>query len=730
MLALDLDIARPRITRTLLCSAAFATYWDTDASAANNGWITPYGNLGMIRPYQARPEWGQQGTGNYARLDLADWGITVPSTSWVENVRRFAGDVWIENLGVNTKLASAASYSINRPWLIELYVPQERGQGDVAIECGWGTEDASGSVEMRFNVNGQAEVYKSGATIPLGRYSISNLDSEVRRFRAGDTAQTGPTGAIAGRIVQIFLIPAPPRNLLVFSSAGGGFCHQFSDLPALGANTITPAGSFWWRVARGKASVQINPLTFPTTGSLFRIPEQWREAPPTGATFSTGISAITNGYSMTGTVSVSAAKTDGTPFVPNGVLDEIRVKVAIAGTVEGSPYVYGAEIAVDPAVENTDDSEETDIADHVRSITFAVAEGPDGVSGNFVLADDDALDVASPRTQSNRPMQIRLSGIGDDLTDAENLLIGITGKPKYSETANDPSLPAAPVPITIPFTDEWGRLEMTRFEENFGPLLDGLTISDAIELLLDIAGVDGAERDIETNSLPIPQPWSLPTEFSWQPEPGDSVAKWITQIWETFAPTWYMGFYPTSTGQKFRFRSEATLSTTPAATIWLHRNNVLDGTRIACQSFHEETLPPEATRFAVWGYVPGQRTWWVKRSRDTSLEDPGLAPSARPAGWRGQVEALTIIDTRLSTVEAIDEGHDQMVERVGSEIQAAEWQCRDVLRDSDGVPLWRGSVTRVKNRTGATVGDYRILSFSGTINKDFDRKTNYVGKKL
>lgn len=728
MIALDLDIARPRITRTLLCSAAFGTYWDIDASAASNGWITPYGALGMIRPYQARAEWGQDGTGNYARLDLADWGITVPSSSWVENVRRFPGDIWIENLGVNTALTSTASYSINRPFLIELYVPQERGAGDIAIEFGWGTEDATGSVEIRVAVNGQAEVYKSG--VFQGRYSISNLDAEVRRFRAGDTQQTGPTGAITGKIVSLFCIPATPRNLLVFSSAGGGFCHQFADLAAEGVNTITPAGNVWWRVARGKASVQVNPLTFPTTGVLYRGVEQWREAPPTGATFSTGIAAAANGYSMTSVVSVSAAKTDGTPFVPNGVLDTVRVKVSLAGTVEGSPYVYGAEVAVDPAVTDTDDSEETDIADWVDSISFAVAEGPDGVSGSFLLKEKASLTVAAPRRQSNRPMKIRLSDIDANLDDAKNLLIGITGKPKYAEGPNDPTLPEVPVAITIPFTDEWKRLEDTRFEENFGPLLDGLTISAAVSLLLDIAGVPGAERDIETNALPIPQPWSLPCEFEWQPEPGSSVAEWITKIWETFAPTWYMGFYPTSTGQKFRFRSEATLSATPAATIYWHRNGTYDGSKIACTRFDEECIPPEATRFAVWGYIPGLRQYYVRRSSDASLEDPTLAPSDRPAGWRGQVEAITIFDTRLSSVDAVNEGHDQMVERVGSELLVAEWACRDVLRDSSGVPLWRGSVVRVKNRTGDTIGDYRILSFGGTMNRDYDRKINYVGKKI
>ena len=67
--------------------------------------------------------------------------------------------------------------------------------------------------------------------------------------------------------------------------------------------------------------------------------------------------------------------------------------------------------------------------------------------------------------------------------------------------------------------------------------------------------------------------------WGWKPQAGDSVGQWIKKLWEAFAPSWYVGFFPkqaVGTVQKFgfQFRSPLTMTDEPSAYVWLAADGV------------------------------------------------------------------------------------------------------------------------------------------------------------
>lgn len=723
MIAVDLDIARPRVKRTVEAITAQGDDWETGSGVV----VDPVASCLFLRAYQMTPEWDTSFTGNYARLGLDGFekadgtGLETLTDEWVTNQLRGPGDHFLENLGVAYNVYTVATQPINRPMMIEWYIPQGRGKQELNLECGWGTPGSSTCVSLKVSTSGNCEVWKG--TNRVGVYSISRLEDTIRQRKSGDPVLGAPTGSILAKQVTLFLVPICPRMLLVFSSNGGGFVHTFGDLPQTGINTITPEARFWWYVAQGKASVQCSPLKFPTSGYALRRVDSFLTAPPADTTFVYTVRGAYAGYGTGQSAIASIASVAGGSFVPNGSLTDVRLKVALTGDGTNTPFVFSAAGQMDALTANTDDSEETDIADHVMRLSLAVNRTDGKATGTMLVGDDSDLDVAGIREQSNRPLKLRVSAPGADLTDATCLLIGATGTPSTQQIQTEVE---ARVPVTIPITDLWSQLEGVRYEKDGVPF-DGYLLTDAIEELLLHAGIPESEWDIEASTLPIPFSWTLPLDYQYQPKAGDTVAKWLQSLHKDFAPTWYMGFYPTATGTKFRFCSKAHIGNTPKATIWLHRDG--ETGRTAARDWKEDVLPPEATRITVYGFDPGTKTFLRAGWVDTALEDPTYAPSDRPTGWRGQRDPLVIVDERLTTRAGVLAVKNEMVSRVASVLYAAQWRS-DLLVDTDGVPLWVGDVVRVKKQNGDTLGDYRIESMNLDLRREQWRDCSYAGVRI
>ena len=734
MIRLEIDGTRPRVVRGLVRAFVDGSSFDvlTDAMMQNT-FIEPVTSCLMLRPNCLSSTWYNSATGANSRFNRFQYrtlsGSTLPDNDWAMNHRRIVGDIYLESrlpTATNYAVFAPGPYPRNQPVYLSLFVPSGAAQNAVAIECGWGEPGAAGTVSLRVFVGGDADVYKG--TVRVGRYQ-----GAVKGGREQKTGSDAPGASFAGRPLDLYLIPFRRRDLLVFTSANSGFSHTFSDLSPDSVGTITPAGRFWWRVPSGKASVQFAPMTFPTSGFAHRKIQTLRVAPPaTGNTWDFFGSADLPGY---GSASYNAnlVSADGSAFVPDGVKKDVRVKVALTGDGTCSPFFYNSDITLRAKTANTNGTAKRDIAAFTRRFSISVPDDPAGVRANIVIENSTGtgkLNLAKPFV-SNRPIEARLGvSTGQGL-----LLVGVTGEASQEERQR--VVGDTPPLITMDIRDLWAQLEAARYEEDAVPL-DGLILSDAVHELLRHAGIPDSEMDLEetpTFYLPYSAAAAGRGEWSYQPKAGDTVAQWILRLREDFAPVWFIGWRPGTTGPKFQFRSEATLPTAIAATGHLNRNG--NNTRFAVRKFTEKILPPEATRVSVYGFDPATRQFLLDSWVDASLEDPTLAPAARPAGWRGEVVPFVLVEPRLTTAAAVTRAKDQIVARIGAPVRLAEWTSTllgaGTGEDRTTPPVWRGDKVRI-----VPYGDYRVLSFSGELSSENAdapgvkawRTFSYVGKWL
>jgi hypothetical protein len=710
-----MDIARPRLSRTLVRIGADGRDWDDPDQYGGGTYIDPVTQTVMLMPTPLSPNWDTTATGLYARLARADYrtagGATLPSSEWKENQLRLAGDIYLESQGVNYAVYTNTTYPVNQPMFVSWFILAGQAPRAVALECGWGVPGAATCVSLRFYAGGDCEVWKG--SVRLAIYSATSAGGNFRAPKPGSKTPTG--GGSTTKTVDILLIPCRRRELLVITGSQSGFSHVFDDLNADSAtNTITASGHFWWRVAGAKASVQCAPVKFPASGYVLRKPVSLRVAPPSGASFGVVSGYDTPGYSSV-TVTESLVKANGSAYTPDGTTTNVRIKVALGCAAnDATPFLYSTDFTLAPAVTNTNATQQTDVASFVQRLTFSVGEEASDVKGSMVLRSDTS--ITAPGSQSNRPLRITDGG--------KPVITGTTREPRWQERQTD--VAGVPALIDIPLRDLWAQLEAAKFEED-GPPLDGLLLTGVIAALLEWGGIPSSEHDIESSTFALPfSPATASGEWSYQPRAGDSCAKWLSDLHRDFASTWFMGFYPTTTGVKFRFCSEAGLGTTYVAEAWLHRGGT--NSRTAIRKWQEDTLPPEFTRATVYGYDPARRLFLRDTYVNASLENAALAPSARPAGWRGEIAPFVLVEPRFTTADSVGQALDSLVERAGTELRMAEFEC-DFLLKSNGVPVWRGDVVRIRNK-----GDYRVLSFSGDMNRNATgfswRPFRYVAKRI
>lgn len=728
-IAVKFDIARPRVTRGLLAVSADGRYWD-GTLGDGNCFVDPITSTLMLMPVQMRDDWETTFTGDYARLGRAsyvksDLVTALPASEWAENNRRgtTAGDIYLESRGVNYAVFTSATYSANRGFFLSFYVPEGSGLGKVALECGWGEPGEPDTVSLRILGGGRVQVYKGAAMVGTG--SISGAIQDVKRYSQITPAggQGTPNGDVIGKVVNLYLIPCRGRELLVLSATGAGFCHVFEDLPEDVVSDITPGGAhFWWQVAQGKASVQCAPLTYPEDGWIASLPYALRLPPPTGSSFVAALYGELPGYGAGAAASSSLRLTDGTTaYTPNGVIDDITVRVDLTGDGTNTPFVYAVDYVLPPETDDTSAVEMADISDNVQSLSLNVPEDPGGARVTLRAKDPGSLLIAAPTRQANRPVQVELDGV--------TFFTGNSGKPQYGENKSEKTQA-----IEWELRDLWSQLETARYEEPH-PHFDGFPLDEVIAELLQDAGIPMAEWDIEATAFDLPiSRRASQGEWAYRPEALDTVADWILRIWRTFAPTWHCYFYPTLTGPKFRFCSESYLSATPKAELYMDRDGDTDKT--ACIAFREDTHPAETTRLSVIGYDPATKTVLRDRRAYASLEDPTLLPSLRPAGWVGEITPVGVVEPRLVSADAVTQAADQLEERLTSEHRIAQIRTRGMLTDGDGLILYKGDVIRIYPGAFATHegGDYRVISLQSSINKSASgarsSPTSYTAKRI
>jgi hypothetical protein len=729
-LRLLLDTAVHRAIRTPLMIKEDGRTWQI----FNNTFLDPITYSVFLLPQVLNPSWFTTTTGAFARLARADYQkadtSALPAADWVENNLRLAGDIYLESRGVNYAVFTA-SQPVNQCMFLSLFVPHGAGSQDTSLECGWGEPGAGSTISLRIRASGRCEIWK-GATL-VGDIQISGAPTEVARNVSGRTGQitvasaaTPGPGDVKGRFLDLYLMPCRRDTLLIFSSAGGGSNHIFADLDPSVVNTITPAGRFWWHVAAGKASVQCVPMNFATSGYVLGRVIALREAPHGGETFTPIVAADLPGAIGSATITGSVVLSDGTSaFVADGLEYHARLRVDMASDGTKTPGVYAGDAVIGSYIVETDDSEVADLSDFVSSFGFFVSEDPAGTRGEIELRGPRALAAfcAGIGEQSNRPFELYIS---DDGAVWKPFIFGFVGKPKSIEAAEfrDGSgnvLNDKAFRVVLPWRDRWQMLEELEYEDDvISP--DAFVFTDIVTAYPQDAGIQPSEIEVEPDTFAFPYTVGVSRgEWSEKIEKGISIARLLDLWHRDYATSWYMVM---RLGHLFVLRSEATL---PSAAQTVASLDPLPG-EATIRRFEQETIPPEVTRVAVFGYNPSLRVSLRTRLINPLLEDPTTLPSLRPDGWLGTVRPLYVEDPRFTTQDAVNRAATVMLERLSVVRKMAEWNST-LLRGSDGVPLWRGNVVGVVGK-----GRYRIESFSGTLKNEavgfLWRDISYVGKRI
>lgn len=740
MIYADLNYTQQRLKRSVMVVEGDASRWDTNLSV--NALITDDG-MAMRRPVQLTDAWyTTTGTTNllYQRFGLAalenEAGTSLAiAGGYVASDLRLVGDTFVENLGgTPARVYTQGEWSVNQGFYLECWVPPSKGSEKSAIDFAWGEYGAVGCVGVRCFVGGEIEVYK---WLDVGGTATRTL---LARYDAKGGKRSASKVSSAGQLLSVLLVPCSRRDLYIATSTGTTVRHTFAELSPDSVGTITPAGRAWFYVPEGKMSVSLSELRFGTgVANLWTEIDYLREAPSGVVAWSSTIywdKPINADPFTTVTATVMQADAPTSAYPPTGGEDRARILLQLTGGYRSTPFVYAAYSRLAPTVQTlpnnalllsgnstSDVIDTTD--DAFQGFDLMVADQPDGVSGSLSLRDsgDEAIFMQSGHS-------VRLLASYDKVPGAFSnwraLVRGVTGTPKKTEAQRQsPGIRH----VSMPFRDEWALLDAAIFEEDSYPY-DGWLLHQAVGDLLTLAGIPTADRDIQTTTLRIDyvRP-TTDTPWGWKPQAGDSVGQWIKKLWEAFAPSWFVGFFPkqaVGTVQKFgfQFRSPLTMTSDPSAYVWLAADGVdianypETGTRTPAFSFSEERLAAEASRISIYGFDPASKTVLRATWSDATLEDATTTPAARPPGWIGMPAPYVAILPRLRSASSVVAAKDATVTDLGSETRIAEWECPLLFRAGDQVAVWKGDVVEVRPGDVAGVGGlpeggrYRIRSLS------------------
>jgi hypothetical protein len=706
-ISVEVDIAEPRINKDRLTVTAGGRperqAWDFNVST--DVWRDPLRRRVMLPPLPTTPEWRTTTTGNYARLAKTDYTLTT-SSAWVENHRGLSGNIYLEGNGTNERVTTASSYSADQPWFISIYVPGVESLGEQTIlECGWGTYGGSTTVSLRFRANGAVSVW-------VGSTQIGYQDLDYA------AAQSNTVGNSVGlSTVNILLLPVrqydPDGNklggeLMIVTDAMTAYVQGFADLAT--GDVIVPSGVFWWTVPIGRPSVQLAPVKFKTSGTLYGPVQKLRYAPASGRSF-TGRGF----YSMIGTTATATyaiSQSDGSSYSPDGTIDTVRGKVTFANTSGvGSVCVEAVDWEMPRTVVDTNDSQKVNITAVVEQLDFSVDD--QGVTTCNIRARRGALVTAGMSgyiEASDRPFRVFLTN--PDTSAQVDLIRGVLSSPTWEPA---PGTGNGDMDIlTFEGKDRTAEFEYYTYGDTIAD--DGKLITDAIEDCVTGAGFDSAQIGMSTSTTRVAIGDVPMGEWSLLPQRGDSKRSHLDKIFDTYAANWYKGWVPAIAGYFYRAHAPSDLSATPSITLYEDIADAIAAGLTAAQGEHRTIrslvrhgIPPEANQVVVLGMSPYTGRVILSQANATSSQTPNTAPSSRPVTWRGRVHRVLELDASLKTQAQADGVQSVLTSRLTSERYLIDWTSDFLVVASTGRPLWTGDVIRLYKKGSATYEDYRIV---------------------
>lgn len=700
-LLVEVDCPEPRMASGRLAASSDGTSWDVNA-AGDGVWFCPVTNTAMLAPLPTTDAWRTTFTGDYARLTKADYTLTT-SANWIEVPAGAAGDIFLQNKGVNELVRSTASYPANQPFFFSASVPGLKGMHKAIILDAYLGYGVTGEVILRFRADGSCELWSGGVLQDRASRSAGQLArGNSLAYHVSATQQH----------VSIMVLPMRRREIVVITNYGlvCSFTDTRLDLDTAD-NIITPAGPVGWNVPTGRACVQVAPIRFAASGTIYGPVKEFRYAPPIGATFGEAHSADRIGPS-TSTIGATYTVTmpDGSAYTPNGVITRVRSAVQLTGDGDGTYGVYSVDAYYTPDPVNTAD-EPVDITEHITALSLAVGE--DGVTSVSIEAKRSALIAAGmeqPTITTDRPIRVAIGAV--------DIFRGYLGSPQITYEEADTTLDRST--LEYQGQDRSGIFDTTTFVESVP--YDGVTMQAAVEDLMMLAGFDTADLYMDTNSVRLSDSPDVSFgRWSMAPEAGETVGDVLQKIRMGNASTWITGWVPTLSGYTYQWRDPKQLSDTPAMVLYQKRSDaVAAGVAAALapsrlvreMASHYE--PPEANGV----YVVGRDSRGNLLSAfavDGDAQEPATLPADRPRNWRGRPVIAVYQDPALKEQLLVDAARDEMADRIMPGRGLIEWTSDVLVRDTTGEgdlrPLWLTDVVRIMDTDGTTVkGDYRIIA--------------------
>jgi hypothetical protein len=662
----------------------------------------------MLAPLPVTAAWSTTYSGSYVRFQKTDYTL-ITAASWKQMQIRASGDYYLQSLNITERATLTTAFGVNQAVYLSLYVPGLKDTDkSVILKCGWGVGSA-GSVEVWFAANGTAQVFKSGVVVGTYERGDSNIAPAVG-------AQTSKSSR--SDFISIMMIPARRRELLVTTSDGTNFSHVFEDLDPGIQNNILPAAAFSWLVPTGQATVQLAKCNFETSGYVLSQTKALRYPPPVGATFSptyAGDNVGFGAYTFTGSV----VKADGTAYTPNGVIKDVRAKVALTGAGTGSLGLYSTEAVYDAPIGATYDGT-VDVTQYIQSLSMAVDE--DGKATCTIGAIAKPLidaGVQQPNVTSDRPVRIAL-GNGPAVYPAvvtyQDIFRGTLQPPKIEFLDRDTT--ASWATYVYNGVDRSRDFDLAWLVESYP--YDGILAINAIIDLMLIAGYDAnIYYQGQTPDQELPYTTNVSKgQYTLAPDYGDTVQSFLDRIKQEYYATWITGWMPSAAGYLYQWLDVNAASTASTMTLYQSISTAttagvaeeLRPQRVirSLNSYNEE---PECTQVTVIGQDPNTGKFIPYTQIDSAAEIAATAPASRPRNWRGRPVCYQYRDPALNSLDAVTAACLMLYTRLTTGRTLIEFDATFLVYNVSNRPVWLGDVIKLMDTDGVGVlGNYRIIA--------------------
>lgn len=673
----------------------------------------------ILMPAFFHEDWKTSGIEPYARLRKTDYvdefGAALGS-DWREDTVLHSSDYYLLSQSATPGLVMTSdTWEQNRGFAVSLFQFTTGTDEREIFQCGWGElgDTLNSALSYRIFSSGRAEVW---------RYGEINGEGSI----AGTKNDRGPSSRgqdLGPRFIGLFFLPWCIRDVLLLTTAGGGFNHTLTDIPEDATPEeaiITPADSrFWWYTPSGTAKVQAAPAWFLEEGFAVGVKSIFYRAPDVGRTedFTLYEDLTTQPGLNASTGSLVAYDDIDVPFVPDGTEKRCRVRVDLSGDGIGTPVLHAASAEYVCESEDTNDSEQLEVLDYCTALNLDVQ---DGVAGNRVTVDfmkttelEDAGAAGLLETDC-RPIKFEIG--------AFFVVDGIGSAPKFADAIED-----AVRKVSFEVRDFTRQMEEYEYSDNVP--LDGLEIADIHRKIAKDAGIPEERVNVSPAAYTIPLAGSQSKgDWNTQIQPADTALDWQTRIHETYSGRSFFGVVPVDSGApELQLILEGDLETEPDITLYDNDDEayaalVLEGysaseaarlrfTRVY-RSWDSHPIPCLANQIWVTGQDPRTRRPIVAVRDDLESQDPTVPPSMRVRNWVGGLRKYGLIDPTLTTDEAVEGVADLLEPRLTKAPIAGEFTCELLLRPASTQVIWKSRVVRLY-RSGE-FADWRIQSFGAS----------------